>query len=90
MRSNFRTIIECSISCIDNENCGAFDWEESYHLCRQISREGLICDVYKINSVTAKVIYSTGTMPSTCKIEGKKSVFTLNLLNVHRIKFCLH
>ena len=70
MSSNFRTIIQCSISCIDEQDCGAFDWEESYHLCRQISKEGLICDVNRIDSIPTKVIYTTGTMPSTCKVEG--------------------
>ena len=63
-------MIQCSLTCNDDENCGAFDWDESIHQCTLISNEGLFCDVNSINSVTAKLSRKVSTLPSTCQ-EGE-------------------
>ena len=65
MNYNFRTIFECAIVCNNEEDCGAFDWDETAHQCTLISKEGLLCDVNKVNSVTAKL--KTTSLPSTCQ-----------------------
>ena len=63
-------MLQCSLSCNDDENCGAFDWDESTHQCTLISNEGLICDVNKINSISAKLVHKTTPIPSSCKAQG--------------------
>ena len=62
--SNFRTIFQCALVCNNEEDCGAFDWDETTQECTLISKEGLLCDVDKVNSVTAKL--RSTTLPSTC------------------------
>ena len=62
-----RTILQCSLLCANEENCGAIEWDETSNLCTMISTSGLFCDINKINSITANVITTATTLPSSCQ-----------------------
>ena len=66
----FRSIIQCSLLCNEDQNCGAFDWNETIHQCILISKEGLLCDIDEVDSISANLVHKSEPLPSSCQGQG--------------------